>query len=109
VLLAALIYAGRRSRATRPSTVHRPPTVQAWQSTGPAAPAGPSVPVPVGGAVATAPVEEIAAAPTEPEPDIDELIARLNRMQTELFKKQPKQDVEQSADEESTEVPRETE
>ena len=55
----------------------------------------------------TAPaVDETPPAPPEeePEPSIDELIARLDRMQMEMFKRTPKQVSEPSTDEESTET-----
>ena len=111
LLVAALVFARRRPRhTTMPPVAHRPAstkTVQPWDEGGSSAPIAMPAPIAPPTAVETPPV---APPPEEePEPNIDELIARLDRMQAEMFKKSPKQPEEpssedESADSESTET-----
>ncbi|MGA3022669.1 MAG: hypothetical protein ABSE66_07725 [Thermoplasmata archaeon] len=112
LLMVALVFAYRRPRSaghlmtSHPRHVASPAqlgtAVQPWDGSGPSPPDGMPSSVSTRATVET-PVGAASVAATETTPDIDELIARLERMSVELFKKTPKQLSEEPAVGESAE------
>lgn len=103
LVLVTILLALRRTRSgARPGTFLGRPAGGLQPYAGPSPSLG-TVP-----AVTGAGAEGVAAgvgAPSEPEPDIDELIARLERMSVQMFKKTPKELAAQASEGEVIEPP----
>ena len=102
LVLVSALYIYGRSRRSHPGGYRGRPSSGVQPYVGPSGTAGVSTssvePGPSVGGATTG-----AAAALEPEPDIDELIARLERMSVQMFKKTPKELAAQSSTDEIAE------
>jgi hypothetical protein len=98
LLVIGLVYERRRHRGPRPVHPRSPPTPQPWSEGPTPSPTAASAPLSpfvdyasvTGVESATAPASASTGAEPDPE-DIDQLIARLERMSVAMFKKKPKE------------------
>ena len=102
---ATLFYFYRRPHPFGRPASRRPRPGGPIQPYGGIAPPSSELAAPVSAAAVPAPsaVGAPSGSPTEPEPDIDEMIARLERMSIQMFKKTPKELGDQSTAGESSE------